>query len=465
MPYFYPWDYQPDSNMPWQYLPKVLPLEPTPFAPLPDPDEEEGVVGGFPAGALPPQERKAPASLLPDKVNDYQLEAYTGLGSHNERKSLLEQKRERAAQMRAQNFGGHTSILGAILGGFGGLINAAGARSLENEAEEAQAKLLDTEDSVRSDYAKAIRTSGLQKAGNLGVLSGDAQLDAFGKQAIAQDLNEDKNGLHGITLEQALERLELNRQREARLAAQGKTKFDVEKWDKEQRVKQGWYGLSLRQKEIDAMAEERDLRRDERRDDKESKSAVPGLEVEPGATPTADDAKRVKGVRSAANTLKSYTSQFRELYKRNGGSMTGAAGTNMRQLLTSMQLEAKTIAELGALSGPDQALMERISGANPTSAVGIIRDFFGVDDVGAAVNQLDKWVDTKVAAMNKTYGYREAGSGTKRVPADTDSMKPVGTTSAVNDEDRQALEWYRANPNDPDAAAIGEILRKKGLLQ
>lgn len=195
-------------------------------------------------------------------------------------------------------------------------------------------------------------------------------------------------------------------------------------------------GIQAAGKRSEAEAE-RALKRDLAEMEAGKKTAganVPGLEFEPGATPTADDAKRVKGVRAAANTMKSYTSQLRDLYRRNGASLVGENATRMRQLVTSIQLEAKTIAELGALSGPDQQLMERLAGANPTTLTGMVRGAFGLDDTGAALDQLDKWVDDKVQAMNITYGYRPVQAASAKPPdggTSATQAKPAAQAGAL----------------------------------
>lgn len=150
-------------------------------------------------------------------------------------------------------------------------------------------------------------------------------------------------------------------------------------------------------------------------------TVIPGLEVEPGAAPTAEDAKKVKTAMVAAEKIRGLTGQLRALHQRNGTEYGGTAGTNMGQLATAIQIEAKTIAELGALSGPDQALMESLAGADPSTFWANAKAVFGVDNTQAALDQLEKWVGTQVGAVQRVYGYRpsrgqQASGGGDMVP-------------------------------------------------
>jgi hypothetical protein len=138
-------------------------------------------------------------------------------------------------------------------------------------------------------------------------------------------------------------------------------------------------------------------------------AAIPGLEVEPGAAPTQDDAKKVKASRVAAEKMRGYVAELRELHGKYGTEYGGAAGTRMEQLGKAIQLEAKTIAELGALSGSDLDLMQSISGADPASLGANVKALVGIDNTATALQGLEKWVGTQEGATQRVYGYRPAG--------------------------------------------------------
>lgn len=139
----------------------------------------------------------------------------------------------------------------------------------------------------------------------------------------------------------------------------------------------------------------------------DSKSNVPGLEKVEGATPTEDDAKKVKVTMDAANRMKPLIAQLRALHNVHGTELVGSAANEMEQIMTAIKLEAKTIAELGALSGPDLALMNQLSGIDPTSLKANAKALFGLDNTKSALTQLERWIDTSVDAKKKTYGYRD----------------------------------------------------------
>jgi hypothetical protein len=149
--------------------------------------------------------------------------------------------------------------------------------------------------------------------------------------------------------------------------------------------------------------------RDRKAQERQDALTVPGAEVVPGAKPSAKDAEAVKGVLQSAGRLRGAIGELRGLHQKHGASLaklSGAAGVNLRQAITGIQLEAKNIAELGALSGPDQGLMEALAGGDPTSIEAAAKSFFGVDSTPAAMDGLERWMNTQVAATLEARGYR-----------------------------------------------------------
>jgi hypothetical protein len=365
------------------------------------------------------------SGALPD-ISDPELAAYTAMSTNPQKRAALERQLVMAEQLQNQGLENHSSGLGAALGGLGNIINRGMGAYQRKKAETGLSALASEEGAARARYGRGARTWDPQQAANLGILSGDPMLGAYGQAQQKAVQNMDAGSLRALGLNQAKRRLALQEQEAARKAATGKEKFDTDKWKAQQTIAGLWKGLGLREEELNAKLAEQEARRA----DKKGESSVYGLEIAPGATPTPDDAKIVKGIRAAATTMKSFTSDFYNLYRKDGGKLTGPNGTTMKQLLTSIQLEAKDVAGLGALSGPDQGLMEKLAGSNPTTIVGILRDEFGVDDVGAAVQQLERWVDTKVNAKVKEYGYRAPTAGSPRSPPDTNLTLPPGASPA-----------------------------------
>lgn len=133
---------------------------------------------------------------------------------------------------------------------------------------------------------------------------------------------------------------------------------------------------------------------------------VPGHEVVEGAQPTADDAKKVKASLASVAAMRKYVDRLRSLHDKYGTEYGGAVGTEMSQLMNQIQLEAKTVAELGALSGPDKKIMEDLSGADPSSFWANTKAVFGVDNTKAALTGLDQWGADRLESGLQTYGYR-----------------------------------------------------------
>lgn len=438
--YRYPWEYQPDSLLP------NSPLMPAPPA-----------LDGQLLAEMTPEEMQAlqarsPEPLLPEGISDEDLSALTGLGSHGERKSLLEERRARANELNTDLASGHTSILGSVLGGLGGLVNAGVKRSANAEADAGRMALLDSGDATRSAYAKAIRGVGAQQAGNLGVLSGDPQLSAFGRQAMAQAANEDRQGLRGMTLQQAAERLKIMRQKEARIAETGQKKFDVDAWEKKQRLAQGWKGLSLREQEIAAQGDERKLRRDERAQDDET-----GMRKELQGHPVAREFFNAEIGFNKMQAAAANPSAAGDISLIFGFMKTMDPGSTVREGEFASAQNAAGVPERIRAMANNILNGQRLT---PEQRADFLR---------TAEGQFNSYRTAyeKLAASYKGLAGKTGANPDRvvlpRSPPDTDLTKPPGTTPAVSTEDQEALKWLRANPNDPDAPAIRDILSKKGL--
>lgn len=142
---------------------------------------------------------------------------------------------------------------------------------------------------------------------------------------------------------------------------------------------------------------------------------VPGAQVVTGATPTAKDAETVKGVLTSVERMKNGIARMRQLHKQYGTEKGGKGAMLLSQAMTGLRLEAKTIAELGALSGPDQGLMESLAGDDPTDAWNNVKAFFGADNTEAALQGLEAWMDGQERATLKQRGYeRRAGPAPQR---------------------------------------------------
>lgn len=167
----------------------------------------------------------------------------------------------------------------------------------------------------------------------------------------------------------------------------------------------------------------RDRFEDERHDrEKAQAGTVAGLERDPGTGPgNPEDAKKVKASMVSAEKMGRYVNELRQLHHDNGTELVGATSVRMAQLMKQIQIEAKNIAELGALSGPDYKLMEELSGSDPTSLTAKLKSMFGVDNTETALDGLMQWVNETVGANKKVYGYHDT--------AEKPSGAPTGPTS------------------------------------
>ena len=114
-----------------------------------------------------------------------------------------------------------------------------------------------------------------------------------------------------------------------------------------------------------------------------------------------EDPKKVKMAQASAQRMKSYISELKGLYQEHGPKVLGPVADRMKQLNEAITLEAKNIGELGALSGPDKGILQRIQGT-PTTA--FFRDTFGLGDPMDSLNFMENWVETGLKSAIDVYG-------------------------------------------------------------
>lgn len=167
-----------------------------------------------------------------------------------------------------------------------------------------------------------------------------------------------------------------------------------------------------------------------------------GWQLAPDSKATRQQREKFAGTVQSAEKMRGLTAQMRKLLASTGGGryLPGEAKTKVSQLATLIQLEAKNVAELGALSGPDMALMNAVA-ANPTAIDSLVKD------IPSLLDGLDSWSENSIQASASTVGAQRKGSGAAAAP-----------TAAMSDEDKAALEWANANPNDPRATEIKKRL-------
>ncbi len=96
---------------------------------------------------------------------------------------------------------------------------------------------------------------------------------------------------------------------------------------------------------------------------------VPGATVAPGATPTKIDAEKMKQAIEKRKDMMGSMNDLEAMLNKNGTEWfsAGNAATDMSTVATDIRMTAKELYDLGALSGPDMGLIEKVI-PDPTDA-------------------------------------------------------------------------------------------------
>lgn len=172
--------------------------------------------------------------------------------------------------------------------------------------------------------------------------------------------------------------------------------------------------LALDEKRVDISEREFDIKRmvAERKvkggGPKRMEGLAPGWEVQADARPSkmqvAEHSKLVAStekMRGLAEEMRRELASASTAERLNPMSEKYGA---LKQLATQIAIEGKNIAELGALSGPDYALMNAVA-TDPTKLTSMFRD------MGKVLDGLERWGDNSVEAKAKAIGVRRQSSG------------------------------------------------------
>jgi hypothetical protein len=190
-----------------------------------------------------------------------------------------------------------------------------------------------------------------------------------------------------------------------------KRRLDEQQAERERRQKQDEEELRLKRDKFEAEERRRKAgagaagkKADEKADAAKAKAAEGlafGYELADGSNTTkAQREAHAKTVKSA-QTMKGLVAKMRSALQ--GASKfdlvnpMSAKHLTVKPLITALQLEAKNVAELGALSGPDMGLMQSLA-LDPTSIWNIAKD------PEASLSQLDSWADNTVNSSGEAFG-------------------------------------------------------------
>lgn len=160
----------------------------------------------------------------------------------------------------------------------------------------------------------------------------------------------------------------------------------------------------------------------------------PGYEIQPDGHPGPEAKRKFSALVGSAEKMKGLTQKMRAALAGTNGmsrTMDPKTVTGLKQLATQIQIEAKNVAGLGALSGPDMGLMNALA-ADPTSIQANL-----TVDLPKMLEQLDGWGDSQVAGESRATGIRKKGGG-KPSPGSGYARGKFGDKSG----------WYNAKTND-----------------
>lgn len=172
------------------------------------------------------------------------------------------------------------------------------------------------------------------------------------------------------------------------------------------------FGASQELKERLAMLElaEKQASREDKAAEKAAESSVPGFEPAPGATPVKSDAEALKKSSAAAARMRRGIADLRALHAKYGAFPKGTGANLQQQALRAIQLEAKNIADLGALSGPDFGLMKDMSSEDLNSLPAFLQRTFGGASLEDSLLGLERWMNNTIAGTAEGHGYRPKSS-------------------------------------------------------
>lgn len=182
----------------------------------------------------------------------------------------------------------------------------------------------------------------------------------------------------------------------------------------------------------------------------------PDYDINPNKPPNTDQINKFGNIVATKYELQGMTRRMRELASRYSfleRSKPGSAKTAVSQLATQIQIKAKDIAELGALSGPDMGLMKSMA-SNPSS----IETAF--TDVMAQLDGLDWWSSNAEDSKAKAWGFSKVGAqaqpGGPSRPAAPQSDEQARQDRQADFARNAVAEFKRAQ----EAGASPEVLER-----
>jgi hypothetical protein len=176
-------------------------------------------------------------------------------------------------------------------------------------------------------------------------------------------------------------------------------------------------------------------------DRKISERNVSGYAFDPARPPSAEGAKNMAAAVKARSEIEASLNRLESDISEHGSEMFGAKAGEMASEWMNVTNKLRMLNDMGVPNGADYLMLgKQIS--DPTSgAAATTSNARLLQQIKTLRSQIGRTVD----ATANAYGFRPA-TGPQRVG--------MQGNMDLGDEDRQALEWARANPTDPRAKQI-----------
>lgn len=168
---------------------------------------------------------------------------------------------------------------------------------------------------------------------------------------------------------------------------------------------------------------------------------VPGFERAPGIKQGKDEAEKARKAVGTLASVEKSLDKMQELVDKHGSfEAFGGGSAEMDTLSTTLKIELKNLYELGALSGPDMAILSKQI-TDPSSLQAL---FTRNSTAKAGLRATKENLRNTVLSQLKAKGYSPVGG----------EALSQSAAQQQNNRDKQAIDWARAHMDDPRAKKI-----------
>lgn len=195
------------------------------------------------------------------------------------------------------------------------------------------------------------------------------------------------------------------------------------------------------------------IERDKKEQREMDELAVPGYELTGAVRPKDTEAKSLREAVGQIKDFEEAVGVYSGLIGKYGNTeLMGPESGQMDAMAANLKLTLKELQRLGVLSSSDIAFLD----AQIPSA--------GLKSLGTRKETAQAQLETIKGRMRSIFDERIKAAGYKPSGAGTNSQNErLSGSSGLAKEDREAMEWLSANPNDPMADSVRKKLRSKGV--